>query len=293
MQRRIIGPVKTESSNVIYPILIFFIISLIIKVVFGIVSNSKALLVASIFALFGIFICALIIFKARLSSKTGQENKPDFCHEKLEFMILAGASLIIAITTTSLLFFIAHLAIFHAISSPDSTVAWIAAILVAVNLYALSAINERLTAFKGQEGQQLIFIFKMDLIFCALTVVAVIIAQFELILADYLLAILGDVYIFVYSVYFLHTSFKGLMNASSGQMTLSDISKCIQKADPTLRVKNLKVNHVGGKLIVNAIIYLSKSAKMREAGSVMAKVKHALAMRVTEPYEVNIGFAGK
>lgn len=284
---------RVQKEILINSLLFLFLCSFLIKVVFGAISGSKSLLVSGMFPLFGIFISIISSIRIHAFKQKAKGRKSIFSHEKLEFFIIAGISLIIAVTTCTLLFAIGHLTFFHTLFPPGLLAAWVAVLIGAANLGIHFWLKERIGSLQETNGNEIISLITKDFILSILVILSVVIARCGFFIIDYLLAILEATYILVYSIIYLYNSFQGLMNASCDRETLSEITEYITKVDSTLHVKEIKVNKVGRMLEIIAVIYLPKLTKISEAGSIINRIKEALDRELSLQHEVHIGIAAE
>lgn len=280
---------KEIKLNTAYCLLYFFVGSLLIKVVFGAFSGATSLLASSILPLFGVFIAIVTIIRINGSSN----EKIAFSYEKLEFIIIAGVSLIIAIATVSILFLVVHLIFFHTLFPPGLFGAWISAIICIANFYMLSWVNEKSHLLEEVDNKQINFLINNDLLFSIIVVFSIVLARSGFIIIDYLVAILGGIYILWYSIHFLSHSFKGLMDASCDLPTLSKITNFIKSADPTMHIKDIRIRRVGKAFEIISIISLPKETKIKKAQAIIYNIKNILGSKIPEPCEVHIGFESK
>ncbi len=282
---------KMEEGKA-YTILFFFFGSFLLRFIFGSLTTSKALFVSSMFALFGVFICVVSII--RVSAKSGilKNSKLDFNHEKIEFIVVAGISLIISLTTGVLLFSIAHIVLFHTLFPPSLFAAWMGAFLAIADLFILKWINNRMLIFKETDIKRILFIIINDLWVCVFIIITVVLSRSGMPLFDYVLGFVEAIFIISYSVYFLHYSVKGLMDASYDRASVSDIKGYIKRGAPALRIKKLKVNPKGRALEIIVIFYLDGVTKVNNARRVIERVKMSLEKSLQKPHELYVGFVG-
>ncbi len=285
--------IQVTKEMIINSLLLLFLCSFIVKVVFGAISGSKSLLVSGIFALFGVFISIVSSIRMYTSKKREEGKKSIFSPEKLEFFIIAGISLIITVTTGTLLFAIVHLTFFHTLFPPGLLAAWVALLIGASHLGIYFWLKERIHILQETNSNEIISLITKEFILSILVIFSIVIARCGFFVIDYMLAILEATYILVYSIIYLYNSFHGLMNASCEKDTLSKITNYITKANQNLHVKEIKVNKVGRILEIIAIIYLPKLTKISEAGGIISNIKASLEKELSVLHEVHIGVVGE
>jgi cation diffusion facilitator family transporter len=284
-----LDPVREKKERAVYALLYFFISSFLCKVAFGAISGSKTLMVSGIFALFGVFVAVVTLLRIHVLFDEGDPVKHKFSYEKLEFFIIAGISLIIVVSTGIILFSVIHVIFFHTLYPPGFSAAWVAAIIAAVNIWIIKMMKERVLDLEEAEGNRIMFLVNKDFLLSILVIVTVVITRFGYFALDYLVAIIEAVLIISYSVYFLFNSFKGLMDAACDKKTLDTVKKSVKKADPSIRVRNIKINPVGKMLDIVVMINLAKSTKGKEAHKVAEKIRRALKANLDEVHEVQVG----
>lgn len=283
---------RDHKESAVYALLFFFLGVFAVKVVFGNLTGSKALLLSGAFELFGIFLSVITLLRIRSAFHKKNDLKSDFSHGKLEFVVASGISFIIAITTGTFLFTIVHLVFFHSLYTPGLLAAWVAAILAAVNLVAARYLKQEISRFEEADERRLRFLFDKDFILSVSVVIVVIASRSGLIVLDYIFAVLEAIFIVGYSISFLWQSFKGLMDAPPDVGKLATITKCIKKAGPGLEIRDLKVNLDGRTLEIMATLDGSCAANAKEAVTVMERIEQALKAGLSVPYRSHIGFAG-
>ena len=286
------NPEKEKKNQAVYALLYFFIVSFLNKVAFGAISGSKALMVSGIFALFGVFVSVVALLRIHVSFDLLSVDKQKFSYEKLEFFIIAGISLIIAVATGFILFSAIHVIFFHALYPPGFSAAWIAAIIAAVNIWLIIWMKEKNRDLEGIEGNQLMFLVNKDFLLSILVIVTIVFTRFGFFVLDYVVAIVEAILIISYSIYFLYNSFRGLMDASCDKKTLETVKKYVNKADPSIRIKNIKINPVGNMLDIVVIISMAKSAKGKASQNIAKKIRAALRANLNEVHEVQVGVVG-
>ncbi len=293
MKRKDLDPVIARKKKAVTSLLAFFFCSVLFKVVFGEISGSHTLFVSGMFGLFGIFLSVITLLRMHVASHLEGNIKSDFNQEKLEFVVVASISLLIAFATGALLFSVVRLTFFHRLHAPGILAAWVAASLVVANLAATNYLKGEIKILKEVDEDRLRFLFDKELALSVLVVVVVVLSAIGFYVWDYIAAILVALFIVAYSAFFLLQSFKGLMDATYDRAGVANIAQCIKKADPSLQVKSLKVNLIGQMLEIMATVKLPRAAKIREARNIIGKIEHSLKANIKVPHEVFVGFVGK
>ncbi len=285
-------PEREHKESTVYALLFFFLGAFAVKIVFGSLSGSKALLISGMFELFGIFLSVITLLRIQSVSKTKNNLKSDFNHGKLEFIVASGISCIIALATGTFLFTIVHLVFYHALYPPELLAAWVAAVLAAVNLIAARYLKKEISTFEEADEKRLRFLFDKDFILSVSVVIVIIVSRTGFVVLDYLFAVLEAIFIIAYSISFLWQSFKGLMDAPPDGTKLAKIASCIQKADPGLQLRDLKVNLDGRTLEIMVTVDGACAVNAKEAKTVIEKIEHSLKAGLSVPYRAYIGFSG-
>ena len=206
-------PEGEHKESTVYSLLFFFLGAFVIKIVFGGISGSKALLVSGTFELFGVFLAVITLLRIGSASQSKNDRKSDYSHGKLEFVVASAISLLIAVATGIFLFTIVHLVFYHTIYPPKLLAAWVSAILAAINLIAARYLKNEIASFDEADEKRLRFLFDNDFILSTLVVCVAIMSRSGFAALDPIFAVLVAVYVIVHSISFLWKSFKGLMDA--------------------------------------------------------------------------------
>ena len=286
-------PERERKESTVYALLFFFVGVFAVKVVFGNLTGSKALLISGAFELFGIFLSVITLLRIRTVSHAKNNIKSDFSHGKLEFVVASGISLIIAITTGTFLFTIVHLLFYHTLFPPTLLAAWVAAALAAVNLIAARLLKKEIASFEESDEKRLGFLFDKDFMLSVSVVIVIVASRSGFIALDYIFAVLEAFFVIGYSISFLWESFKGLMDAAVDGEKIAKVSRCIRKADPSLRLKDLKISFEGRTLEIMVTVDGACAASVKEARMIREKIESSLAAGLAAPHRLHIGFSGK
>lgn len=282
-------PVKEQKELAAYALFYFFLVSFVLKTVFGVISGSKCLLVAGIASLFGVFIAVVSLIRINRSHplRTGRLY---FNPDKLEFIIVLGASIIITLSTSALLFSVGHMVFFHALYPPQLMAAWAAVITGKLALSVMFWTRRRLGGIPEIDARQVSFALTADFMLSIVTVIAVVVARNGSALLDYACAILTAFAMIIYGVSFLKASFKGLMDASGDESTVAQIKKIIGRARAGMALEGLRVNRAGHLLEIRIALGVTGPMSMKEAAASARKIKDALRRKLKEPHELLVGF---
>ncbi len=280
------NPVKENKERVIYALFYFFIISFLFKTVYGFMTDSKTLLASGIFSLFGILTAIVTLMRINISQPCRSFNQG-----KLESIIMLGIASIIAIATGMLIFSVGHMIFFHTLYPPQLLAAWIAATAAAGSLGFLEWIGTQINSVpEGEEGD-IIFILQTDFIFSILAVAAVVFARMGAYILDYACAIFASFFIIVYSVRFLYTAFKGLMDASCDKKTMSMIEQLILKSDGGLALGSLRANKIGHIIEIVVFFKVPEGMPMKEFSARAGEIKKAVKAHFNKSHEMFIGIS--
>jgi len=274
---------QEKREVTIFYLLLFFIGSFLIKVIFGIISDSEPLFISAIFALYGIFITVLHMLRV-------QGNDPTKRKEELELTIIAGSSLLIAITSGILLIAVIHVTFFHRLAPPFVIGALISALLATIDLTIMFWLKNNSKPLEETDFQKIMSLLKFDLILMALTFFTVITTQWGFYVLDNILAIGASIFILIYSINFMRSSYHGLMGAEIDQELISEISGHIKTAVPAMQINSIKLNSVNRVLEIVCMLRAAKAMKIAAAKEVVARIELTLKNKLTVPHEVHIGF---
>lgn len=281
------------NNKTIQSLLYFFTSLFLVKVIFGSVSGSKSLLISGAFEVFGIFITILSFMRLQLhenAHKIPKFGEEEFNLEKLEFIIAAGVSVLIAVTTSVLLYFIVHVTFFHALH-PDGLIGGTISAMVAwVNYYVLRRWKQGVTGHVKSDIERILFLIHYNFVFATMTAGAVFLSYEGVLIIDYVLAIVMTVFILAYGVFLLYDAAQGLMDVSVDASTLESITQHIQSANPNLAVKTLKARRVGVTVEIIAMLGLPPETELTETGKILGVIHRSLADGLTVPHRLHIGF---
>jgi divalent metal cation (Fe/Co/Zn/Cd) transporter len=293
MKRKDSDPLLARKHRAVYCLLAFFSGTVVLKILLGQFSGSHTLFISGLFGLFGVFLCAITMIRMRLSSDLAKNIPSDFNQEKMEFVVVASISLLIAFVTGALLFSVIHLIFFHRLHTPGLLAAWTAAAMAGGNMLVVNRLKGEIKVLKEVEESRIHFLLDKDLALSVLVVIVVVFSAMGFSIWDYLAAVLVALFIVAYSIFFLFQSFKGLMDATYDKAAVAKIAQHIRKADPSLQLGALKVNRIGQMLEIMATVKLSQGVSMKEARNIVEKIQYALKVSLDSPHEVFVGFVAK
>lgn len=290
MKRLIVDRKKKEGpKRVARTLLFFFSGSFVIEFVMGNISGSHVLIISGMFLLFGIFVSTIILLRTRAASNVALGVGSDFSMEKLEYIVVAGISLLIAVSAGMLLNELVHLIFFHRLHPPGLLAAWTAAVMIIANQVVVRYLKRDIADLEETDKKSVLFLFSMDSLLSMGVILVVLIARAGLFFTDYLFATVESIFMVIYSIHFLKQSYSGLMNASCDPETLATITRFIKKADPSVRIKSLKVNRAGIRYQIMATIGIPSHATLTEAKIAVKKIEGSLVSGFHAPYELHIG----
>lgn len=294
MKRLKINPLKEKKERIIYALFYFFIISFLFKTVFAFMTDSKCLLVSGIFSLFGILMAIVTLMRLGVAYPSGMSvirtRALSFNEGKLESIIMFGISIIIAVSTSALIFSTGHWLFFHTLYPPQLLAAWIAAGAAAGSLGFLEWIGTQLVDVPEGDEDDITFVLQADFIFSILVIATVVLSRMGATILDYACAIFASFFVILYSVRFLYAAFNGLMDASCDKQTVLVIEKCIRKAEAGHALESLRVNKVGHVIEIVAFLAVPQDMPVKEFTAKVEKIKNALSSKFTKPHEVFVGF---
>lgn len=284
MKRLKLNPLKEQKERIIYALLYFFIISFLFKTVFGLMTDSKTLLVSGIFSFFGILIAVVTLMRLGIVKPAKSFNQG-----KLESIIMFWISAIIAVSTIVIIFTVCDIVFFHTLFPPQLSASWIAATAAAGSLGFMKWISTHISSVPEGEEDDIVFILQTDFIFSILAVVAVVFSRMGVYILDYACAIFASTFIIFYSSRFLYTAFKGLMDVSCDKQTISMIEKSIATSENGYVLKSLRVNKVGHIIEIIAYFSVPLEASVKDISLSVRQIKEAVRAKFTKPHEMFIG----
>ncbi|MBF0594556.1 MAG: cation transporter [Candidatus Omnitrophica bacterium] len=285
-------PVKEKKEQVAYALFYYFLASCVLKVFFGIIGGSKCLLVAGIFSLFGVFIGVVSLIRI-VRAHPGRTGRIIFNPDKLEFIIVLGASIIITLSTCALLFSIGHMVFFHTLYPPSMSAAWVALITAKLSLVMMFWYGKKASHVYEIDAKEVNFALTADFILSVVTVIGVVIARNGSTILDYACAILAAFFLILYGVSFLKGAFKGLMDASGDEEIIEHIRGVIKKAQPRAVLEVLRVNRSGHLFEIMVTLGVKGDVSMKEALIAGRKIREALRTKFLRPHELLLGLKAK
>ncbi|MBF0386915.1 MAG: cation transporter [Candidatus Omnitrophica bacterium] len=292
MIKKSFDAVKEQKELTAYALFYFFLASGALKVVFGVIAGSKCLLVAGIFALFGVFIAVVSLVRIG-RSHPGRAGRMYFNPDKLEFIIVLGTSMIITLSTSALLFSIGHMVFFHTLYPPQMLAAGVALATALASLGLMWWIRSAGRNVPEIDAREVSFLLNADFLLSIMTVVAVIIARNGSSLLDYACAILTAFFLIIYGCTFLKSAFKGLMDASGDPQTVGQVRALILRIRPAVGLAALRVSRSGHLLEIMVTLQVAGESSMKEAVAQGRKVRELLHKKFTVPHELLVGFVQK
>ena len=227
----------------------------------------------------------------RVKKPAAKWFKVDMSIEKMEFIIVAASSVLIAVLTGVLLYFVIHVTFWHTLY-PDSLVgATIAAFIAVADVYVLRQWKNKIFDVVSTDIEHILFLLQVDFVVSCLIAVSVILSWDGFLVIDYLVAIVVTFMILAYSIYFLVDSCKGLMDSSCSEHLLSQISDHIREAGSGLKLKTLKVRRVGASIEVVAQVSMPRTSKLDDLKKVRQNVHKAFDESLPHEHITNIGFS--
>ncbi|MBF0618654.1 MAG: cation transporter [Candidatus Omnitrophica bacterium] len=282
---------KENKERFAYALLYFFMLDFIVKTVFGVMSASKSLLVAGIFALFGILIAVATLMRIAVAHPSVRPGRREmlFTQGKLEYMVLFGVSAIIALATGEMIFSTGHMVFFHTLYPPELLGAWIALGTAVVSLVFMGIVGNKVAAVRETDAHDIMFILETNFILSVVTAVVVVVARMGAYILDYACAIFAAVFIVAYSVWFLYRAFNGLMDASCDKEIISTVERHVRQAGRGAELEALRVNKVGHVYEIVLILTVIKDMPVSEAKKIIARIKEALRIKFLKPHEIFVG----
>ncbi len=281
-------PVKEYKEQTVYVLFYFFTVFCLLNTIFGVLSGSKCLFVSGIFALFGVLISVVTLLRIG-RSYPGHRKMLHFNPEKLELIVLLGASAIMALCTAALFFVIGHMAFFDTLYPPGLLAAWVALITALASLGFMLWVKYGIDDLPEIDMHEVSFILDAYFLLSVMTMVTVVLARAGGVLVDYACAIFAAFFLTLYSVKFIGASFRGLMDGSCDKDTVGAVEKIMRKVRADVVLKELRVNKRGHILQIIAIIVLEGGMPMREAAVTVQQIKAGFRKKFLTPHEIFVG----
>ena len=275
-----------------YSIFYFFVVSFIVKTFFGMMAGSRALVAAGIVTLFGVFISSIPLIRIS-SAKAPRSIRASFNLGKIEFIVVAGISVVIVIFTGSLLFSVIHMIFFHTLYPPELSGAWMALLMAAASVSVMVWIKKHAAELTYIDKNEVAFAFDADFILSILSLAAIVVSRMGFAAADYLAAVIMSLSAMIYSVLLLYRSLTGLMDASCDKKTVSKIEEAIRGSHPLVDLESLRVSKVGYSLEIIAMLCLGGDTTLTKVRDISGSIRSSVSEKITEPHELFIGTKGK
>lgn len=290
MTKKLRDPVKEKQEWLTYALFYFFMASFVLKTVVGLLSGSKFLLVSGVFALFGVFIAVVSLIHIG-AAYPAPRHAEYFNRGKLEFIIILGVSVTIALSTVFLLFSVSHMLFFHALYPAGISAAWMGIFCAGLNFCLMAWANRQFNGARPGDEQKLISFLAGDLILSLLAAVNVVISRIGWYLFDYACAIILAAGIIVYSVSFFFSAFKGLMDASCDKKTMASIEEMIRQAQGRTVLRKLRVQKCGDIFEIIAVLAVPAEMPVFEIEKAFKNIRYYLGKEFAKPHEIFAGIS--
>ncbi|MEI6437191.1 MAG: cation transporter [Candidatus Omnitrophota bacterium] len=290
--KKMVDVAKEKKEFTVYGLFYFFLASFLVKVVFGGLAGSKTLLVSGLFSLFGVFLAVVSLIRiGRMHPARGA--RVNFNADKLEFIIVLGASLLITLSTGMLLYSTGHMVFFHTLYPPQMLAAWVSLVVALGGLIMIFWSGNKIWDIPEVDNRDMALALSTDFLLSILTVFTVVIARHGATLPDYACAILTAFFMIIYGIVYLKSAFKGLMDAAGDEELTGEIRKLVMKVKPSVAVEALRVSRSGHVLEIMLTLGVGAGASMNEVTATGKRVKDALRRKLDRPHELFLGMSLK
>lgn len=288
MTKKLRDPFKEKKERLSYAFFYCFIASFVLKAVIGLLSGSKFLLVSGLYAFFGVFLAVVSLMHIG-AAYPARRMTLYFNRGKLEFIIIFGVSVIIALSTVFLLFSISHMLFFHTLYPIGFSAAWTGILVASLNYCLVVWVKGQLSGPRSSDEQRLLSMASYDFVLSVLASVSVVLSRIGWYAFDYGCAIILAVGIIAYSISFFFASIKGLMDASCDKKTVAFIEEAIRKAQDNVVLQKLRVNNTGEIFEIIAVFSVSAQMPVSEIETTFKNIKNSLQEKFTKPHETFLG----
>ncbi len=277
---------RTHVLNAIRMGLITNIILTLIKVISGILGSSQALVSDGLNSFSDVFISIMLLIVLKLATKKPDHDHP-YGHEKYEglaYFVLG----IIFILTASYIFVQAVLSIIHFINHPD-TISAPHALTVIVAFIAL-IIKFFLYRFFKKTGQ----IYDLptikadaknhllDVWATLISLIGLVIAQFDLVIFDYIASIMIGIFILRLGLQIFFESISYLVDQAPSDEEVKDIKSLIISVKGVLTIDDIKIRKHMTQKYVDVEIGVTATLSLQEAHQIAENVHHLVEKKFPE-----------
>lgn len=277
---------RTHVLNAIRMGLTTNIILTLIKVISGILGSSQALVSDGLNSFSDVFISIMLLIVLKLATKKPDHDHP-YGHEKYEglaYFVLG----IIFILTASYIFVQAVLSIIHFIDHPD-TISAPHALTVIVAFIAL-IIKFFLYRFFKKTGQ----IYDLptikadaknhllDVWATLISLIGLVIAQFDLVIFDYIASIMIGIFILRLGLQIFFESISYLVDQAPSDEEVKDIKSLIISVKGVLTIDDIKIRKHMTQKYVDVEIGVTATLSLQEAHQIAENVHHLVEKKFPE-----------
>ena len=266
--------------------LIINILLTIVKVSFGIIGNSQALISDGLNSFSDVFISVMLLLVLGLATKKPDHDHP-YGHEKYEglgYFVLG----IIFIMTAGYIFVQAVLSIISMISSPDQInpprllTLWIAGFAFSVKLFLYffyKRVSKKVDSptIKADAKNHMI-----DAWATLISIIGILLTQFNLIIFDYIASIIIGIFILRLGLQILKESISYLVDEAPSTKEMKDIKAIIHSVNGVIAIDELKIRKHMTQLYVDVEIGVISTLSLEEAHLIAENVHHLVEKKFPE-----------
>lgn len=288
MAKKLRNPIKEKQEWLVYALFYFFITSFVLKSIVGLLFGSKFMLASGAYALFGVCVAAASLVHIG-AVYPGRGAGIYFNHDKLEFIVIFGVSVVIALSMVYLIFSTSHMLFFHTLYPADLLAAWVGIFIASLSLSLMVWVNRQWGSVRPDDERKLTTVLICDFILSVLAAITVVISRAGWFAFDYIGAIILALSSIVYSISFFFSSFKGLMDASCDKKTVSFLENIIRNAQGNIELKTLRVSNAANNFEIIALFSVPAQMPISDMDGIIKNIQFSLKEKFTKPHEIFVG----
>ncbi len=253
----------------------------IIKIVIGILSNSRSMIADSLNSAGDIFASFMTWLGNRISSVPNDDDH-NFGHGKAEYifsLLISISMIVIAIK----LFYDSLLSIInnnHLIFSWNLVIVCIITILVKLALYLYTRSIYYKT--KSLLIKSNMVDHRNDMVITSFTTVAILLTRFDIYFVDGIVGLGISIWIFITGIRIFKESYDVLMDISLDNKTKNQILKIIKSYEEIKKIGDIYSIPIGYKYVVVITIYVNGKMPTENSHSITSKIEEEVKEKITK-----------
>ena len=247
----------------------------IIKIIVGVISNSKSMIADSLNSFSDIFASLMTFIGNKISSNPNDEDH-EFGHGKAEYIF----SMIISISMMVIAFKLLYDSVMsivnseHLVFSNNLLIVCVITIIVKICLFFYCRHQ-----YKKEENiliKSNMLDHRNDCFITTLTLIAIIFAKYNIFFVDGIVGILVGLWILITGIRLFTESYDVLMDASIDNDSKKNILKIIKKNKLIKRIGNFYSVPVGYKYVIVITIYVDGNMKTSDSHEITEKLEQEI-----------------